>query len=35
VLEKKASAWNDHCAVYPDEFECLYGVEGKQQEQKQ
>jgi hypothetical protein len=35
VLEKKASAWNDHCAVYPDEFECLYGVEAKQQEEKQ
>ena len=26
VLEKKGSAWNDHCAAYPDEFECLYGV---------
>jgi hypothetical protein len=26
VLENNASAWNDHCARYPDEFECLYAV---------
>ncbi len=30
VLEKKESAWNDHYAVYPGEFEFLYGVEAKQ-----
>ena len=30
VLEKKESAWNDHCAVYPDEFECMYSVEATQ-----
>jgi hypothetical protein len=27
-VEKNASAWNDHCAAYPDEFEWLYGVGG-------
>lgn len=31
VLENNASAWNYHCSVYPDEFECLYGVEAKHQ----
>jgi hypothetical protein len=35
VLEKKASGWNDHCSVYPDEYECLYGVESKPREEKQ
>jgi hypothetical protein len=34
VLETKASAWNDHSAIYPDEFECLYGVEATQQQTK-
>jgi hypothetical protein len=28
IVEKNASAWNDHCAAYPDEFEWLYGVGG-------